>query len=117
MLRRQRTYLCPVDVALSVIDGKWKPLILFELKKGRRRFGALHATIPSVSHKVLTQQLRQLEATGLIARISRGDGLAYELTDFGRTLRPALTALAAWGLRHHATLGVALESSRSSGRA
>jgi DNA-binding HxlR family transcriptional regulator len=102
-----RRFLCPIDVTLTLIDGKWKPLILFLLKERARRFSALQAALPTVSHKVLTQQLRALERDGLIerGRDVQANAITYRMTDFGRTLRPALTALAAWGTKHHKAVG------------
>jgi DNA-binding HxlR family transcriptional regulator len=106
--KRRRIYSCPIDVTLSVIGGKWKPLILFQLKQGPQRFSELQARLPRVSHKVLTQQLRQLEHAGIIAHQARAR--AYELTPFGKTLKPALSALASWGQTHHRALGLELAS-------
>ena len=108
---RQRRYLCPVDVTLSVINGKWKPLILFHLKSAPRRFSALQAVLPNVSHKVLTQQLRELEAAGLVHRLRSRNGanVTYEMTEFGQTLKPSLTALANWGRKNHEAIGVELD--------
>ena len=94
---------CPIDHALALIKGKWKPMILWRLSAKRQRFGEFHAAMPAVTHKVLSQQLRQLQADGLIRRIvgrSRGIPGEYELTEFGRTLRAALNALAVWGKLH-----------------
>jgi DNA-binding HxlR family transcriptional regulator len=99
MLRHQ----CPVSIALAVIAGKWKPLILRELKDESRRFGQLRRRIPEASQKVLTSQLRQLERDGLIDRtVFPGSPLRtqYTLTAYGRTLRPALLELAKWGQLH-----------------
>jgi DNA-binding HxlR family transcriptional regulator len=109
-IRTQEQYVCPIDVTLSVMSGKWKPLILFHLKSAPQRFSVLQHKIPGISHKVLTQQLRALESNGLItrARIQNEQTEAYELTAFGRTLRPSLAALANWGQKHHAELGVRL---------
>jgi DNA-binding HxlR family transcriptional regulator len=59
---------CPVKAAVDVIGGKWKPLILRELKDGPRRFGELRRAIPGVRHKVLTEQLRQLENEDIVTR-------------------------------------------------
>lgn len=109
MLRKRRRFVCPIDVTLSAINGKWKPLILFQLKRGPQRFSELQALLPRVSHKVLTQQLRQLEQAGLISRQARAPHAAYGLTDLGKTLKPALTALAAWGQKYHRDLGVELQ--------
>ena len=106
---RATRFVCPVDVTLSVINGKWKPMILWLLATRPQRFSDFQAAMPTVAHKVLSQQLRQLEADGLVCRAlreDRGQRMDYRLTDFGRSLRPALGALANWGKTHHGTLGV-----------
>ena len=113
MKKRRNRFVCPVDVALSVINGKWKPMILWLLTAKRRRFSELQAAMPELAHKVLSQQLRQLEADGVIRRRVQ-DAVPgrseYELTDFGRTLRPALNALASWGKAHHRAMGATYSS-------
>ena len=94
---------CPVSATLRVIGGKWKPLILNELKRGKLRYGQLRRRIPEASHKVLTEQLRQLEQVGIVERnlyhetILRSE---YQLTSYGESLRPILQALCDWGVRH-----------------
>ncbi len=107
--KRRTKFACPVDVALSLINGKWKPMILWLLAGKKQRFSDLQVAMPAVSHKVLSQQLRQLEADGVIKRQvleAAARRTEYELTDFGRTLRPALNALASWGKAHHGDMGV-----------
>ncbi|HEV7164003.1 MAG TPA: helix-turn-helix domain-containing protein [Gammaproteobacteria bacterium] len=107
--KRPTRFICPVDVALSLIHGKWKPMILWLLAGKKQRFSDLQTAMPGVAHKVLSQQLRQLEGDGVIKRRvmdTPGVRVEYELTDFGRTLRPALNALASWGKAHHRDLGV-----------
>jgi|ERR1700744_4417449 DNA-binding HxlR family transcriptional regulator len=99
MLREQ----CPVSIAVQAIAGKWKPLILRELKDGSRRFGELQRCIPEASQKVLTSQLRQLQRDGLVERNVFHESILrteYTLTTYGRTLRPALIELARWGQKH-----------------
>ena len=94
---------CPVKTALDVIGGKWKPLILFALKEETLRFGELRRRIPGATHKVLTEQLRQLEASAVIQRSVVPDAqphTEYSLSAYGRTLRPVLTLLAEWGSAH-----------------
>ena len=94
---------CPVSATLRVIGGKWKPLILNELKGGKLRFGQLRGRIPEASHKVLTEQLRQLEQTGILQRTVYHETVLrseYELTPYGESLRPILFALCEWGIRH-----------------
>jgi len=84
-----------------MINGKWKPTILYLLKRGPQRFNAFLSEMPGVSHKVLTQQLRALEHDGIVERVSGAKGvMTYRMTELGRTLRPALTELAAWGMKH-----------------
>jgi DNA-binding HxlR family transcriptional regulator len=95
---------CPVTTAIGIIAGKWKPTILCELRDGPRRFSDLKREIPGISEKVLTAHLRDLEADGIVSRREFREGAVlateYAFTDYGRTLTPALTALADWGTRH-----------------
>lgn len=107
--KRPKHAVCPVDVTLILIGGKWKPMILWLLTEKKRRFSEIQTAIPAVAHKVLSQQLRQLETDGVIRRTVRDTPairVEYELTQFGRTLRPALNALASWGKSHHRAMGV-----------
>lgn len=94
---------CPVSTALSVIYGKWKPLILRELKAGSLHYGQLQRRIPEASQKVLTSQLRQLQRDGIVERSVYHANILrtrYALTPYGKTLRPALLELARWGRKH-----------------
>jgi DNA-binding HxlR family transcriptional regulator len=94
---------CPVSATLEVIGGKWKPLILWALKGGPHRFNELRRKVPGASQKVVTEQLRQLERSGIIERRVLPGTRAhteYCLSPYGVTLRPALIALAQWGARH-----------------
>jgi DNA-binding HxlR family transcriptional regulator len=94
---------CPVRAAVEVIGGKWKPMILRELKDGPRRFGELRRAIPGVRHKVLAEQLQQLQRQGVLSKkIEDGKILQteYRLSEYGTTLRPVLEALAIWGIEH-----------------
>ena len=101
----ERVSECPVTTAIAVIAGKWKPTILCEIRDGARRFGDLRRDIPGISEKVLAQHLRDLEADGIVARREFHDGAVlateYGFTEYGRTLVPALNALADWGPKHH----------------
>lgn len=101
-------YFCPISVTLAVIGGKWKPLILYSLKGGPRRFNALQAKLPHVSHKVLTQHLKELQAAGLITCTRTASTSTYRLTELAQSLKPALTALASWGIKHHGAMNVQL---------
>ncbi|ODN70968.1 winged helix-turn-helix transcriptional regulator [Methylobrevis pamukkalensis] len=91
---------CPVESALSYIDGKWKGVILFHLMAGTLRFNELRRRLPSVTQRVLTRQLRELEDAGIVSRTVHAvvpPRVDYALTARGRTLRPVIEALAAWG--------------------
>ncbi len=96
-------FTCGLDAALAVIGGKWKPLILFHLAHGARRYGALRRAIGGVSDKVLIQQLKELQADGIIARLDHREippKVEYSLTSFGSTLAAALAPLCVWGTAH-----------------
>ena len=91
---------CPVETTLMLIGDKWKVLILRDLMPGTKRFGELKKSIGTVSQKVLTAQLRQMEASGLLTRTVYAEvppRVEYTLTDLGRSLRPVLDAMEAWG--------------------
>ena len=91
---------CPVETTLTLISDKWKVLILRDLMPGTKRFGELKKSIGTVNQKVLTAQLRQMEASGLLTRTVYAEvppRVEYTLTDLGRSLRPVLDAMEAWG--------------------
>jgi DNA-binding HxlR family transcriptional regulator len=91
---------CPVVHTMSLIGGKWKPIILHSLMDGKLRFGALSTHIPTISRKILTEQLRALEATGLINAEQHAKalpGVEYSLTEKGESLIPIITAMCDWG--------------------
>ncbi len=95
-----------VATTLSVMGGKWKPLILCQLFKKPRRFSELQ-TIPGVSPKVLTQQLRELEQEGLVQRTVFQvvpPHVEYRMTEYGETLCPVLRAMGQWGEKHERRL-------------
>jgi DNA-binding HxlR family transcriptional regulator len=98
-----RVYHCPVEATLDVIGGKWKVLILFMLKERTLRFGELRQTIPGVSDRMLTQQLRELQAHGIVHREVYPEvppKVEYSLTEYGKTLRPITELMCAWGKTH-----------------
>jgi DNA-binding HxlR family transcriptional regulator len=100
---KKAVFTCGLDAALFVLGGKWKPLILFHLAHGNRRYGELRRAIGSVSDKVLIQQLKELQADGTIDRVDFGEippKVEYSLTAFGRTLGKALAPLCEWGTKH-----------------
>ena len=94
---------CPVYTAIGVITGRWKPMILQRLHTGPHGFGELRRAMPSISTKVLRQQLRQLEADDLIVRrqlLPRTRGVRYSLSAHGRSLDALFSTLWEWGTRH-----------------
>ena len=96
---------CGLDVALAVMGGKWKPLILYHLSSGPKRFGDLKRSVVGVSEKVLIQQLRELVAATVLTRhdYQRVPPMVdYTLTAFGVTLVRALMPLCEWGVVHRA---------------
>lgn len=91
---------CPVTAMLTLIGGKWKPVILFCLRQDTRRFGELAARIPAISRKVLTEQLKELEDDGLVVRQQFNETpprVEYTLSELGKSLSPVLHAMAKWG--------------------
>lgn len=101
-----RTYrdLCGIARALDVVGERWALLVVRELMFGPKRFADLHRGLPGMSQNVLTQRLRELEESGVLARrraLPPTTGLVYELTDHGRALEPVLLALGRWGSPLH----------------
>jgi DNA-binding HxlR family transcriptional regulator len=90
---------CPVEIALELLGGKWRAVILAYLKEAPRRYGELRALIPRLSEKMLTQRLRELEEAGLVERQAVDAHHVYRLTARGESLRPVLEALYALGER------------------
>jgi DNA-binding HxlR family transcriptional regulator len=95
---------CPVTTTLSVIGGKWKPIILYIIRTETKRFGQIKRLIPAITQKMLTQQLRELEDDGIIDRQVYAvvpPKVEYSLTEYGRSLVPILDAMEAWGRQHN----------------
>lgn len=91
---------CPVETTLLLISDKWKVLILRDLLQGTKRFSELKKSLGQVSQKVLTSQLRQMEANGLISRTVYAQvppRVEYSLTELGRSLKPVLDVMVCWG--------------------
>lgn len=91
---------CPVETTLSIIGGRWKPLILYHLRRRPTRFNEMRRLVPKVTQRMLTQHLRELEADGVVSRTVEAvvpPRVTYALTDYGWTLLPVLDAMAAWG--------------------
>lgn len=97
----------PVNVTLKVIGGKWKPLLMWLIAQETMRFNELQKSMPGVTQKMLTQQLRELEADGLVQRTVYPvvpPKVEYSLTEYGKTLEPVLKAMATWGNSHKSRL-------------
>ncbi|MBM7171529.1 helix-turn-helix transcriptional regulator [Streptomyces sp. G44] len=104
-VRKEReAYACGLEAAVDVVGGKWKPMILWALYAGRTlRFGELRRHVPGVSEKMLIQQLRELEADGVVHREVYREvppKVEYSLTDLGQSLNTALLPLGLWGDQH-----------------
>ena len=99
---------CPVELALELLGGKWKPVILAHVKTGPKRYGELRRLIPKLSDKMLTQRLHELVDHDLLVH----EDAIYRLAPRGEKLRPALDALYAWGVRVGEELDVRIEMPR-----
>ena len=91
---------CPVETPLTLIGDKWKVLIPRDLMPGTKRFGELKKSVGNVSQKVLTAQLRAMEENGLVNRTVYAEvppRVEYSLTELGKSLKPILDSLWAWG--------------------
>ncbi len=96
---------CPVETTLTLISNKWKVLILRDLLPGTKRFGELQRSVGNVSQKVLTAQLREMEANGLLLRTVYPEvppRVEYTLTELGYSLKPILDAMWDWGEEYKA---------------
>lgn len=94
---------CPVTATLSIVGGRWKPLILFHLTYGTRRFGEIAVRIPMISRKVLSEQLKDLEKDGLVIRRQYKEippRVEYSLTEMGQSLSGVFDEIAGWGNKY-----------------
>lgn len=98
---------CPVETTMTLISNKWKILIIRDLLSGKKRFGELKKSVGTVSQKVLTAQLRDMEADGLLTRTVYPEvppRVEYELTELGLSLKPILDSMCVWGENYKANL-------------
>jgi DNA-binding HxlR family transcriptional regulator len=110
----RKSYNCPVEAALDVFGGKWKALILWWLHQRTWRFAELRRQIPGITEKMLTQQLRELEADGIVERRvypTVPPKVEYSLTEYGQSLKRALRSICDWGRAHMERTGAADTSS------
>ena len=99
---KAKRHWCPVEASLALVSGRWKPMILLQLKDGPRRFNDLRRSLPHVTQRMLTLQLRALERDGIINRKDFGENpphVEYSFSERGLTLGPILGALEHWGER------------------
>jgi len=101
--KSQAYVTCPVTFVMDKIGGYWKPIILFNLLGGVKRYSELKRAVPTITEKVLIQQLKQLESEGLITRKAKPTvppHVTYELSKSGKALRPVLYAMAEWAVHN-----------------
>jgi DNA-binding HxlR family transcriptional regulator len=99
----KKSVSCPAETALGVLEGRWKLLVLRQLLTGTKRFSELHRALAGVSHRTLTQQLRELEEFGVVHRkVYRQvpPKVEYSLTSLGQTLKPVIDALHQWAEKY-----------------
>ena len=104
---RRELPACPVETTLSLIGDKWKVIILRDLMPGTKRFGELKKSVGNVSQKILTAQLRAMEESGLVHREVYAEvppRVEYSLTELGKSLKPILDSMWAWGEEYKASL-------------
>lgn len=102
-VKKDKEIQCPVSAMLELIGGKWKPVILYCLRTDTRRFGEIAARIPSISRKVLTDQLKELEEDHLIIRKQYNEippRVEYSLSKLGKSMGPVLAEMEKWGTKN-----------------
>lgn len=116
-----KEYYCPVELALQVIGGKWKPIILFHLGNeelgdlGVMRFNELRRSMPNITQKMLTRQLRELEADGLVHREVYAQvppKVEYSLSELGKSVMPVMRQLCDWGAYYEGIMHVGDEKTQ-----
>ena len=107
-----KLFHCALDVTMRYIGGKWKTVVLWYLKKDKKRFSELRRLIPEITEKMLSIQLKELEKDGLVSRKLFAEvppRVEYRLTEEGKTLIPLLETMALWGRRKGETAGKLVE--------
>ena len=100
--KRLSTTACPVTYIVSKIGGHWKPVILYHLMSGPKRYSELRRAIPAITEKMLIQHLKELQSDDLVLRHAEAivpPVVTYRLTVAGNELKPVMTAMAEWGIR------------------
>jgi DNA-binding HxlR family transcriptional regulator len=105
-VRKNKNFIpgnCPVGYTMNIIGGKWKPSIIHRIRTDRNRYSLLLKSIPEISKQTLTNQLRELEADGVINRVIFPEippRVEYSITDFGATLLPIIDSMYQWAKEH-----------------
>ncbi|MBL8993975.1 MAG: winged helix-turn-helix transcriptional regulator [Spirochaetia bacterium] len=110
-----REFHCAMDVTMNFIGGKWKSVVLWYLRKEKKRFSELRRHIPNITEKMLSLQLKELELDGIVSRKVYPEvppKVEYALTDFGKTLIPVLEEIAKWGRKTGDALGEFIEKKK-----
>jgi Predicted transcriptional regulators len=100
--KQQMVLQCPVSYVISKIGGHWKPVIIYHLLTGTRRYSELKKSIPTITEKMLIQHLKELEADGLVIRKAKAvvpPHVTYELSQSGKELMPTLQAMCEWAIK------------------
>lgn len=107
---KNKEYACTFEIAMDLIGGKWKPIIIWHLgTKGTKRFSELKNLLPKITQKMLTQQLRELETDSLVERKVYPQvppKVEYSLTDLGKSLMPILRMMCDWGEQYYEEIDV-----------
>ncbi|PXW06080.1 HxlR family transcriptional regulator [Paenibacillus taichungensis] len=101
VISKKELPLCPVATTVGLIGNKWKLLVMRDLLKGTQRFGELRKSIPEISQKVLTENLRSMEEDGIVIRTVFAEvppRVEYSLSDLGNSLKPIIFSMETWGL-------------------
>jgi DNA-binding HxlR family transcriptional regulator len=114
-VRKNKNFIpgnCPVGYTMNIIGGKWKPSIIHRIRTDRNRYSLLLKSIPEISKQTLTNQLRELEADGVISRVIFPEippRVEYSITEFGATLLPIIDSMYQWAKVHMPNLPVEVE--------
>ncbi|MGI5125302.1 winged helix-turn-helix transcriptional regulator [Pseudonocardia sp. CA-107938] len=106
---RKAAQSCPTELAMEVVGGKWKIVILEHLGSGTLRFGQLQRSLPGITARMLTRQLRELESDGLVTRTVHAEvppRVEYALSERGASLAPIIAQLRSWGEDYRTEVGV-----------
>ena len=115
MIRRPE--LCPVETTARIVGGRWKAAVLEQLFQGTKRFSELKRSLAGITQRTLSQQLRDLQSTGIVERTVYADSpprVVYAITPLGSSLRPLLDTMCHWGKSHSAAM--ALKKLRAANR-